>query len=578
NYLEYDGTLSDEQIAELNTYFKEDLKNRGYSYLDVDVTLTNNGYDIRYQLSPELSKVLKNPDLKYTDIENNEKLDTNTKSYLREMLVGDQTMGESREAFYAKLKEIKASDVGKTTFDFTADVSFQFWLVFFISDMMYSNADTTTWNLRTQLITLGVALSITLVKFGAKIVNFFKRKSAEQEIKKNLETRDGKAVDYANESLQHKQRVSFFIRLLRKRNLEKAARNQLSEDDVITERYVEAVQLAEKPLSKKFRNRFFSIVKSVEEYEEIIRGETGDKASFVQKTTALKTAADMSIIGSFMEWVGSAAISALSHSKSVAAFFDSTTGGILGVVSFCIGTLIGATYYNKSVKPGLEKAKAALKIKFAENETKINLLKKFELENKKLRQIIKEKGLEKIPVLKGYSDRAFRRITTEKNNTFTYIKKAINRTGVVVGRIGTGILLFRLLPLAILSVVGISLAATISAILWPIAIAALVVGVIWAGIFLYKYVQDRRIASAKNFLDDIDNRLEAEQDANDVYRTQLRLEPRNQPFDEVVENQLPVREIAPLPNIVSKRLRFFEPAPRANEDLTLQYGGPTLSR
>jgi len=596
-YLDFDGLLSDENKAELEKYFQEDLNNKNYGYLEVEIDNPKGDYQLRYRLSKKFKAIL-GSSATYTEIINglnlNDKQDAAIKAQLDKMIPEpdrDKPISELRKDFFEKAKKITAGDAGKVAFDFADSAAFQFWLVFFISDMLYGNPDTNTWNWRTQIITLGLAVGISIVQFGAKLLDLVRRRKKEREQDKKLSTEKTNAA-VVNESLQHKQHTSFFIRMLQQHNKDKASRSSLPADIVIAETFIDKVELIEKSLAKRFRNRFFSITKSTTEIEEIITGETKDKASFVQAGTALRTTANVAIIGSFLEWVSGVALSTLSRVKSIINFFNGTGGGILGVVALGIGGIFGVVYYNKSIKPGLETQKKQLKEQYNQNKFKFDFLQDLETENRKLKKLAKANGLEKLPVMKGSDDRAFRRLVpSQKTSLGTYAKKLVNRGGVIVGRIGTGILLFRLSALAILGLAGISLAATVTAVLWPVTVAALVIGAVWAGIFLYQYIQERRIASAKNFMNDIDNRIEAEQVANDTYRKQLGLEINPDRYNETIKKQnldlgyeneeenfsdtesseettqktitagkkdLPIGEIAKLPTVQPKRLKFWE--------------------
>ncbi len=559
-YLEYDGSLTEEHQKALEHYFQQDLDNLGRGYLDVKITGHPDNYRLSYMFSKKITDILKSNNSYEEVIANlnlNDKKDVAVKVQLDKMIPEadrKKPISQVRREFLGKLKELnqtKVSDVGKVAFDFAGDLSFQFWLVFFVSDMLYDNADTNQWSMTSQISTLAIALGISLVKFGAKIGSYIRNRKAAKEKEKQFEIKSQASVE--DKSLQHKQYTALTIRMNDKHNKDKLEHQKLPDDIQITEAFINKVELPEKSSFKKFRDRFFSIVKSTAEVKEIIKGETDiNKSSYVEKTTKLRTAANIGIIASFLEWVGGAAISTFSGIKKVAAFFDGMQGGILGVAAFALGTVLGFTYYNRRVKPDMEEAKKELKKLYDANAWKFDLMEELETENRKLRKLVKglrpnpenqyNSKIEMLPIMKGADDRAFRRLVpSKKTNSFTYAKKGVNRLSVATGRMGTGILLFRLLPLSILAVAGISLTATVSAIFWPVTIAALVAGAIWAGIFLYKYIEERRIESAKNFINDIDNRIEAEQVANDTYRAQLGLDRKLDRYNQEITKQNEVK-------------------------------------
>lgn len=613
-FLDFDGTLSDENHRSLTAYFQQDLINKGFGYLDADIVLVKGDYQLHYRFNQTFKDILKSQKT-YAEIihslDLSDKKDAAIKAQLDNMVPEtdreNKSIAQIRDEYFQKIKSLnktKASDAGKVAFDFSNDIAFNFWLVYFVSDMVYSNADTNGWSIRAQVVTLALALGISLVKGTAKLWAYIRRKKSGAEKENALKT--DADVKVVNASLQHKQQTSFFIRMLQKYNTDRLTPSQ----KLFTEDDISAVVLPGKSLGKRFRHYFFSIVKSAQEHEDIIRDETIDKkTSYVQKTTALKTAGNMGIIAAFMEWVGGIALSTISGAKKVINFFDGTGGGILGVVAGIVGGLLGFLYYHKSIKPKLEQEKAELKKLFHKEEIKhkFKTLKILETENRTLRKLIKQNNLEKLPVMKGHDDRAFRRLVpSQKTTAFTYGKKIVNRFGVVVGRMGTGVLLFRLIPLTILGIVGISLTATVAAVLWPVTIAALVVGAVWASIFLYQYIQERRIASAKNFIHDIDNRLEAEQSANDTYRSQLNLAKKSERYNASVQEKiyeadaeeeafsdtesseesekqnikpdkeaLPLKQTTKLPTVKAKALSFWQEPPRVQAD-EMHYGAPSF--
>jgi hypothetical protein len=521
----------------LKKHFQDDLEKRGMSYLQVEIKRKTVGRfrkktqaALHYKFSESVSAILSGPgDLMAVDISANEGLDENTKSLLLKMLDDDKTLAESREIFFKRFSALTPGEIAKMSFETAVDVSFQYWLAFFVFDMFYSNADSTAWNLKAQFITLGVAVGLGVIKLLVKFGDYIKRIFADNKTEKILAS--GKKVDiqYADKSLQKQQLLKFYSKKLRESNAKKLSQG----NHVITKTEEEISEILQSPIKgksfwKRVKNKFFSIVKSVGEYEEIIIDATAPKKSALQRINSIFVPASFGIGAAFIEWFVSAAASAFSlinAAKSrVADFFNGLYGGIVGILSFVVGTGAGVLYYNKSVKPAFEKDKEAMKDLYEKNREKISALKKIEVENKKLRHYLKERGIKPVPTLKPYDDRAYRRMTVRKTKGFTLFKKTVNRVSTFVGRMGTGILLFRFLPLAILACLGVSLAAAASAVFWPITVAALVFGIAFGALFVYKYVQERRLESAKRFLNRIDITLKVAKNHNNELLQQLGCE------------------------------------------------------
>jgi len=565
-------------------------------------------------------------------------LDDDSKALLLKMIPEGKgkTLADGRKNAYQRVKETDAVDRVKIGYDVAQDISFNYWLTFFIFNMMYDNADSTSWNLKAQVITIAVGFAITVVNYGRQLIDWFKRKQKDKQSEEDL--KQDKTITYASKALKHNQLITFFAKKLKEHNAKKLKEKvtvqledgttkerykyKMERDEVITALEFEGDPTPEEILNKiielnkshqdswfkRFINKFFSRVKSIKEHEDLIIGEAGgieetekapqnprpkivwsfsffrkkkakeeedqpllsyreenedddfslglvpihrpsippspppqkstddrpkftDKKSFVRRMKVVDWMSAISIGISFIYWVGSVTVGAIAEGAGVAAqavtdFLNGLAGGIMGILSLVFGTILGIAYYNKKIKPQLEKAKEKLQGDYLENYHAIQILKELEEENTAIRKFLKSQNVPLLATLKGYADRAWRRITTLQTKAWTNIKKFINRTTTFVGKVGTGVLLFRFLPLAILTLAGISLVAA-APVLWPILAVGLAIGIAWGIMYTYKYIQERRIKSSQNFLGRIDITSKVMRRHNKELREQIGLAPKD---------------------------------------------------
>jgi hypothetical protein len=539
-----------------------------------------------------------------------EALDKNSKKFINNLIPteGDskeRTLFHGRKAATTRVKDFKLSNAPIATYEAANDISFQYWLGFFVFDMMYTQDDSTQWTLTAQFVAIGAAVAIFAIKTAAKVRDWFKRKKKDEQVQEDL--KKSPELVYASKSLKGKQLTSYFTTQLKNAN-----EIRLENPEYHIDKDVEFN--LEGDILNRIQNSFYSINKTVDEYIGIIEEETkpaekiklprwmgvgifkiriklnlikpGEEYEIfseeeVKETTpktsysararrvleAWNISSGMGIGFSFIEWVLTVSIAAIDIAKTgtqtVANFLNGVGGGVIGILSFVLGTVLGIVYYKTKIKPVLDKERDALRQKYLrpDNAEKIARLKELEQENTAMRKSLKEHGVTLLPTMKIYDDRAYRRKTTVKPKTpritlfgikfkfkiFTYtgIKKMINRFSTFIGKAGTGILLFRFLPLAILSLAGISLAAAAASVFWPITAVAIAVGIAWGIMYTYKYIQERRLESAKRFLDRIDETLETAEQHNIELRSQF------EPHATEVSNQAEEFGLAPI--VTSKK-------------------------
>ncbi|MGB6976166.1 MAG: hypothetical protein WBE18_01725 [Gammaproteobacteria bacterium] len=209
-------------------------------------------------------------------------------------------------------------------------------------------------------------------------------------------------------------------------------------------------------------------------------------------------------------------------------FNDGLIGGLTCVGSFVLGMIGGGIYYGVKGGKKLDGARDKLTEQYDENKEQLKKLIILEAQNQKLSLLINP---QKLPTMLR-TDRDFRRLTTEKERKFTLFKKFVKRFAMFIGRMGSGILIFRLLPYAAIPLLGYWAAAAkipiIAAILaacapgvmlvaWPVTLVALAIGLAWGVVYTYKLTMEQsKIDTAKRLLDNLEVRLVAAAHEQDI--------------------------------------------------------------
>lgn len=548
------------QKSALEAYFNKDLVAKHRGYLTASITKNKkNQWDLKYTLSEKLTAILKSENLTYAQARAtlNDQTDKDIIAFLDKIIpdkdgARNKTIGQLRQEALNKLSA-SAGDVASNTADFIVnDVPFQYWLWFFFYDITSNNDDAASWGLGKTLITIGGAIAISTVKFAGKIYQYFKNKfkaeDRESEFSSNNSDEAPKPIKHKNNALKHQQLTTFFLDAL---DIHNARANKA----VDSANGIEFVRRPSKPWHKKLASKFYKFfkTKSSTEHIDLLQAEIDpNSTSFRRKANSVTLGVTNPMIqSSFFEWVITVATPVFSNMTRVTDFFKSAASNLVDLGAVVLGGIIGAIYYRFKTKPKLdkEKEKLAAQVNCPKTQNTFEQIEELEKFSNLLKHAIKNLGYKSPNVAHAYDDRTHRRLTTEKTQFFTSLKKFLNRLAMFIGRWGTGVLLVRITLLSALKALAVFLSATtfaaVSAIAFPIVMGiALGVGLLWGAIYLYKYTVDQRLEEAKQFLADKDIRLEAAKKTFHTYKNCLeKLQPGHEVFDEIKSTNERVSEI-----------------------------------
>ena len=527
------------------------------------------------------------------------------KGKLNSKLDTDITIEESRKKFLKKLNSVSLNYAGET-YDFLFDASINFWLSFFVFDLVNNDPDVRDWNVWEQLAVVGFGLGFAVVKLGMRAVNFFKNKINPEKVQQI-------DPDYVDTSLQHRQLERLYLAKLADfyltgNNLEKisaAPDDQKNLDaeinQILQDKAIKLSVNKKRSWRSKLASAFFSRANSVEEHIEILEAYKGDKQKLEKATTIASQVIGNGTRATFLQWfAGVAAFVSLvvagfkdAAQKVGSVFNDGIFSTAFSLAVFALGTLLGVKFYKKE-KSAQDKAREELKTQYEKHKDDIETLRRLEVQNNKLADILRKAHIEPKETLAPHDDRGFRRLTRDKSSgtkLFTAFKKTMNRLSVAIGKAGSGMLIYRTLPMVIIPLLAkiaavmkvAALASIVSAfttVAWPVAIGGLVFSLIWAAMYTYKYINESKINASKRFLNDIQNRIICAERNQDILLKQLNYS-KAPPTLTLVDNSEEIKAQPDKVNTKAQSIRRRKPSdpkdiPRPKQSATVSYSSSGL--
>lgn len=418
------------------------------------------------------------------------------------------TIAESQERFLKKLNKISPSDVLKGSYDFVGDVSFNFWLSFFVFDLFQNKADTSEWKLSDQFISLGIPLGIAATKIALKFFHFFKKRSANlQEKQRLIDMQISSCISElgcANAS-EFEHQILKYIFIRQKVKSYSSVPLSVKMDNGILDEVEKILSSADIEISSNSNKSVSARIKTIENY---IYSDNNNR--FTRFSACVSEIASRAIQFSFIQWLCGVVIYAICKAAKahtalkVAVIFG---GNLVSLGAFLVGMTIGGIIYGCKVKKQIEEKKQRLKEKYESCKPKLDQLQKLELQNEKLVKLItKIDPTYTLPtLLKPHHDDTFTQLKVLNEDSWAEtIKKIPSYLKVIIAKMGSGIFIYRS-SIAL----GISVLSSMSllAVSWPLACVAIGLGAVWAGIFLYRFIQERKLDAAERLLNDVDNRL-----------------------------------------------------------------------
>src|SRR3990167_3161499 len=422
----------------------------------------------------------------------------NTKQELNQTI----NLETSLKNFIDALNGLSPAEIAGKGYDFINANNFNFWIAYFIEDMLTNQADANAWTPPGLLIVLSIMAGMSAIQAGLELGHYL----ANRPNKNNFVLPD----HISNKTLKHQLLEEFFLEQLFEVRTEQAKKshNQISEDQA-----KEAESKIQSILTNP-RSRQLPPTK-LEQQFNLLRDEAGidSKTGKRLRNTATYVAAHL-INFAFLGWVGGV-IAGFAGATIAAAFILSNP---ISLALCAVGAVVGLGFAYSSYKKDKEKEES-LRNQLKGKKQDIDALVKIESVNEQLRNLLikttVKEPIKPLTTIHPHDDRAVRRLTSTMAGMWTAVKKGFNRAFGIARFGGTGILLVRLAVIPALMMTAGTLAG-------PLGLAAAaILAVIWTSMNIHMYNRQSKLTAAQNTLNDLDHRTQAAAHNQDNYLTQL---------------------------------------------------------
>ncbi|HLB43421.1 MAG TPA: hypothetical protein VJN02_11375 [Gammaproteobacteria bacterium] len=408
------------------------------------------------------------------------------------------TLETSLKNFIEALDKLSMADILNNGYRLINDNNFNFWIYWFIVDMITQQANTGLWSRLGLMLVLGGMATSTAIQALLRGGDYYSNKLSPEE--HNLPEKMP-----PNKKQTHKLLLA------------------LAQTKIFAKRLLEAEEFAEKnqaalkeAIVQKNKHQPLRPTKVSRQFDLLREEADGNKIGKRIRNT-LTHASNHLISLSFFGWTGGIIVGAAGATLAAAIILSPPVGLALCAAGLLVG--LGFAYHSYKKDTQWEEE---LRKKLETNQEGIAELEALVADNKKMsaeiKQLKDEKGkpIRPLTVIKPGDDTGRRRIDPNKTGAWTMIKKGFNRAFLGIAKAGTGVLLVRLLVIPIVTIVcGAAIAGPVG------LLAALALAVIWSSMNVYMYHRQHKIAAAERTLDDLPGQIEAAKQNRILHLTQL---------------------------------------------------------